>query len=195
MQQGRFDQAAAVLHDVLKKMRSSSCYTGDKANKQEDSGSIIAIESVPVSQGQSGAFHIYARAFTFNDNDASCDDVLVSSQQALATLFYNLALVQHLRALQCDRLQQRRLSFSKMLYIRAFQCLLRCRDGSFKQLKLAIFNNKAHIHSAFFERKGMQQCFHHMKALLRDTEEEECVGEIHMNILLFNVNMMSAPAA
>jgi hypothetical protein len=199
MQKGSYDQASAVLRDVLKQMQASLHTIAD----QEANTSHIAVDNVPVSEmvhskEHSAAFYLYAQAFLF---DPSEQQLLISSHLTLATLFYNLALSQHLRALLCDKSQRKRLQFSLKMYKQAILCLDEVpMDLNTLPMRLAILNNKAHIYSITYERKGMQHCLQYMESLLQDVPEgieRDEYYQFHMNILLFEAhsNVQSASAA
>jgi hypothetical protein len=199
LQEGSFEQAALVLRDVLKKILAGTKTITD----HETTSRHIQVYNVPVSElvdsKEHSAFFLYAQAFMFNENE---QERLISSQHALATLFYNLALSQHLRGLHSDKSQKARLQFSLRMYNQAIQCLAEVpsTDVNSLPMRLAILNNKAHIYSIMYERNGLQQCLQYMEALLADVPEgfeRDDYYQFHMNILIFDSKscVLSAPAA
>jgi hypothetical protein len=207
MQEGSYNQASVVLRDILKQIQSSlPIHTIADQETNTNTRHSATVDNVPVSEmvhskEHSAAFYLYAQAFLFNPSEQEL--LLISSQQlTLATLLYNLALSQHLRALLCDKMQQARFQFSLKMYEQAIQCLDEVpMDLNSLPVRLAILNNKAHIYSTTYERKGMQHCLQYMESLLQNNVpkgiERDEYYQFHMNILLFEAhsNVQSASAA
>lgn len=196
-----------ILTDV--QLHEKAIETRDGPNNEDDSLRLVSVAVVPESLDlrlKKSAYYIYGRAFLFTVKDGETVTRTYSRLNiVICTLIYNLGIAHHLMALHGlprQHLFQRALGLYDTAIGILHNCQLPTVDRRFGILKLAVHNNKGHIHSLQFDDENVKRCMNIVRTVLArysptdDSNLSDCVN-LHMNVVLFRNGLCIpfAPAA
>jgi hypothetical protein len=169
LQQGRHKDAVALLRtalaDLKKRFVVSEPSLTMQSNAPQEIPSIysepIWSEEISTQQQDKSSFFVYAQALVLADDDDHSKELLIG------VVFYNMALVNHARAIETGKasLLTAALNFYGMAV-----SITQSRNGgvtvSDYWLLLAISNNMAHIYLAQVCPERLCQCLENIRSLL-----------------------------